>query len=277
MKIVETITEMKSVRKGLPGTVGFVPTMGYLHEGHLTLVRRSREADDFTVVSIFVNPTQFGPNEDFDRYPRDYPRDLEMLEKEGTDFVFMPSVKEMYPPESSTRVEVLKVTDRLEGAIRPGHFRGVATVVNKLFNIVSPDKAFFGQKDAQQVVVIQKMAADLDMNLEVVAVPTVREPDGLAMSSRNVYLSPEERRQSTVIYQSLMLAQKLWEEGERDSARIRHEMAELIQNKSLGKIEYIDIADAGTLEELKTAISPALISLAVKFGNTRLIDNIVLK
>ncbi|MCR4394819.1 MAG: pantoate--beta-alanine ligase, partial [Dehalococcoidales bacterium] len=199
MKIFETIAELKQYRYNLKGTVGFVPTMGYLHEGHLSLVRRSRSENDYTVVSIFVNPTQFGPNEDFDRYPRDYPRDFALLEKENVDCVFLPPVKEMYPEGYSTWVDVYKVTERLEGAIRPGHFRGVATVVTKLFNIVQPDRAYFGQKDAQQCVVIKKMVADLNMNLEIVICPTVREPDGLAMSSRNVYLSPEERQQAPVL------------------------------------------------------------------------------
>jgi len=277
MKVIDTVAEMQKIRRELKGTVGFVPTMGYLHEGHLTLVRRSREKNDFTIVSIFVNPTQFGPSEDFDRYPRDYPRDFGLLEKEHTDYVFLPTPKEMYPEGYNTWVEVHQVTDRLEGAIRPGHFRGVATVVNKLFNIVQPTRAYFGQKDAQQCVVIRKMVRDLNMNLEMIVVPTVREPDGLAMSSRNVYLSPEERQQAPVLYKALSTAHVMWAEGERDSAKIRQAMVDLIRQKPLGKIEYISIANVWTLQELEKAEPPVVISMAVKFGKTRLIDNILLE
>jgi pantoate--beta-alanine ligase len=277
MKIIETIAEMKSIRHSLKGSVGFVPTMGYLHEGHMTLVRRSRQANDYTVCSIFVNPTQFGPNEDFDRYPRDYPRDFAMLEKEKCDFVFLPTPKEMYPEGFNTWVEVNKVTDRLEGAVRPGHFKGVATVVTKLFNIVAPTRAYFGQKDAQQCVVVKKMVIDLSMNLEMIIVPTIREPDGLAMSSRNVYLSPEERQQAPVLYKALSTAHVMWAEGEKNAEKLRTAMIELIKQKPLGKIEYISIADALTLRELEKAEAPAIISLAVKFGKTRLIDNILLE
>lgn len=277
MQIIETVAEMQKVRRSLQGSVGFVPTMGYLHEGHLTLVRRSREANDHTIVSVFVNPTQFGPSEDFARYPRDYPRDFAMLEKEKTDFVYLPTPAQMYPEGYNTWVEVYKVTDRLEGAIRPGHFRGVATVVNKLFNIVQPTRAYFGQKDAQQCVVIWKMVIDLNMNLEMIIVPTVREADGLAMSSRNVYLSSDERQQAPVLNQSLVLAKQIWSAGEHDSAKIRTAMVDLIKQAPLGKIEYISIADALTLRELEKAESPAVISMAVKFGKTRLIDNILLE
>ena len=277
MQIIETVAEMQKVRRSLQGSVGFVPTMGYLHEGHLTLVRRSREANDHTIVSIFVNPTQFGPSEDFARYPRDYPRDFVMLEKEKTDFVYLPTPAQMYPEGYDTWVEVYKVTDRLEGAIRPGHFRGVATVVNKLFNIVQPTRAYFGQKDAQQCVVIWKMVIDLNMNLEMIIVPTVREADGLAMSSRNVYLSSDERQQAPVLNRSLVLAKQIWSAGEHDSAKIRTAMVDLIKQAPLGKIEYISIADALTLRELEKAESPAVISMAVKFGKTRLIDNILLE
>jgi pantoate--beta-alanine ligase len=277
MHIIETVAEMKKVRGGLKGTLGFVPTMGYLHEGHISLVKRSREANDFTAASIFVNPTQFGPNEDFDRYPRDYPRDFRLLEKAGTDFVFLPTPQNMYPEGYKTWVEVHQVTDRLEGAIRPGHFRGVATVVNKLFNIVQPTRAYFGQKDAQQCVVIKKMVQDLDMNLEVVICPTIREADGLAMSSRNVYLSPEERAQAPVLYKALSTAHVMWAEGERDANVLRQAMVDLIRQKPLGKIEYISIADAFSLQEMEKANPPAVISMAVKFGRTRLIDNLLLE
>ncbi len=277
MQIIETVAEMQKVRHSLEGSVGFVPTMGYLHEGHLALVRSSREANTHTIVSIFVNPVQFGPNEDFERYPRDYPRDFAMLEKEKTDFVYLPVPAQMYPEGYNTWVDVYKVTDRLEGAIRPGHFRGVATVVNKLFNIVQPTRAYFGQKDAQQCIVIKKMVTDLNMNLEMIVVPTVREVDGLAMSSRNVYLSPDERCQAPALFQSLTLAKNMWSVGEHDSAKIRTAMLNLIKRAPLGKIEYISIADALTLRELETAQAPAVISIAVKFGKTRLIDNILLE
>jgi pantoate--beta-alanine ligase len=277
MKIIETIAEMKAVRRSLKGSVGFVPTMGYLHEGHLTLARRSRKENDVSVASIFVNPTQFGPNEDFDRYPRDYPRDFGLLEKEKCDFVFLPKPTEMYPEGYNTWIDVFKVTDRLEGAIRPGHFRGVATVVTKLFNIVEPARTYFGQKDVQQCIVVKKMIADLNMNLEMIIVPTVREHDGLAMSSRNVYLSPEERQQAPVLYKALSTAHVMWSEGERNAEKLRLAMIDLIKQKPLGKIEYISIANALTLRELEKADSPAVISLAVKFGKTRLIDNILLQ
>ncbi len=277
MKVVESIYDMERVRQNLATPVGFVPTMGYLHEGHITLVKRAKAESSSVVVSIFVNPTQFGPAEDFEKYPRDVKRDLAMLEKAKTDVVFMPSTASMYPPAYHTWVDVAKITERLEGAIRPGHFRGVATVVAKLFNIVEPHKAFFGQKDAQQLLVIKKMVTDLNMNLEVVAVPTVRETDGLAMSSRNVYLNPEQRKQATALYQALSTAQQLWSQGEKNSENIRQQMVAIIKKQPLANIEYISIASADTLEELQTATPPALVSLAVRFGNTRLIDNVVLK
>ena len=276
MKVIEKIDALKRLRQQLAEPVGFVPTMGYFHEGHLALVRQARAENPSVVVSIFVNPTQFGPQEDFNSYPRDPQRDLALLEKEQVDIVFMPSVAEMYPPQFSSWVEVGKVTERLEGASRPGHFRGVTTVVAKLFNIVQPTKAYFGQKDAQQLVVIKKMVADLNMNLEIVAVPTVREPDGLAMSSRNTYLNPQERKSATVLYQALGLAQKLFSQGEKDAERLRQEMTALIQKQPLADIDYISIADVETLDELNTVKSPSLVSLAVKIGKTRLIDNIVL-
>ena len=277
MKIVKTISEMKAARHSLKGNVGFVPTMGYLHEGHLSLIRLSHQNNEYTIASIFVNPTQFGPNEDFERYPRDYPRDFALLEKEKCDFVFLPEPREMYPEGYNTWIEVNQVTDRLEGAVRPGHFRGVATVVAKLFNIVEPDRSYFGQKDAQQCVVIKKMIIDLNMNLEMIIVPTVREPDGLAMSSRNVYLSPEERLQAPVLYKALSIAHVMWAEGERDANLLRSAIINIIKQKQLGEIDYISIADAVTLKELEKTDPPAVISLAVKFGKTRLIDNILLE
>jgi pantoate--beta-alanine ligase len=241
------------------------------------LARRARAENSHVIVSIFVNPTQFGPKEDYASYPRDTERDLAMLKIEKVGIVFMPSAEEMYPPRYSTWVDVKKVTERLEGAVRPSHFRGVATVVAKLFNIVEPTRAYFGQKDAQQLVVIKKMAADLNMNLEVIAVPTVREPDGLAMSSRNVYLDSEERKSALVLYKALTLAQKLWDKGQRNADIIRKEMTALIQSEPrAAKIDYVSIADAETLEELGNIDRPAVVSLAVKIGKPRLIDNIIL-
>jgi pantoate--beta-alanine ligase len=275
MRIAATIAEFSKLRMKLTGPVGFVPTMGYLHEGHLSLVRQARAENPSVVASIFVNPTQFGPKEDFARYPRDPERDLALLEKEGTDIVFMPSAEEMYPPGFNSWVDVGGLTEKLEGAARPGHFRGVATVVAKLFNIVRPDRAYFGQKDAQQLLVIKKMAKDLDMGIEIIAAPTVREPDGLAMSSRNTYLSAEERKQAAVLYQSLKLAQKLYAGGEKDAGAIKEQMTALIGKQPLADIEYISIADSETLDELDKIRSTALVSMAVRFGKTRLIDNVV--
>jgi pantoate--beta-alanine ligase len=277
MQIAKSITEMKAARMKSPGSMGFVPTMGYLHEGHLSLVRQARAENSAVVVSIFVNPTQFGPTEDFKAYPRDTERDLSMLQKEKTDIVFMPSPEEMYPDRFNSWVDVEKVTDRLEGSHRPGHFRGVATVVAKLFNIVEPTRAYFGQKDAQQVLVIKKMVSDLNMNLQVIVSPTVREGDGLAMSSRNVYLNPQERQAATILFKALTLAQNSFKKGERNAETMRQQMTSLISQEPLAKIAYVSIADAETMEELAEIDGPALASLAVRFGKTRLIDNVVLK
>ncbi len=268
---------MKALRIKSLGSVGFVPTMGYLHDGHLALVKQARAENSIVVVSIFVNPTQFGPAEDFKTYPRNTERDLAMLRKERTDIVFMPAAEEMYPEGFNSWVDVEKVTDRLEGNCRPGHFKGVATVVAKLFNIVEPTRAYFGQKDAQQALVIKKMVADLNMNLEVIVAPTVRESDGLAMSSRNVYLNPQERQSATILFKALTLAQNLWGRGERNAEHIRQEMTFIISKEPLAKIEYVSIADAKTLEELTEIDKPALASLAVKVGKTRLIDNMLLE
>jgi pantoate--beta-alanine ligase len=268
---------MKQTRLILPGPVGFVPTMGYLHEGHLFLVRQAMETNKSSVVSIFVNPTQFGPQEDFTRYPRDPERDLALLQKEKVDVVFMPEPAEIYPSGFNSWIEVGGVSEPLEGAARPGHFRGVATVVAKLFNIVEPNYTYFGQKDAQQTVVIKKMVTDLNMNLKVVVVPTVRESDGLAMSSRNIYLSVEERKQAPVLFRSLQLAEQLYREGEKSAGTIRRQMTGLIQQQSLARIEYISIADAVTLQELETILNTAVLSMVVWFGKTRLLDNVVLE
>jgi pantoate--beta-alanine ligase len=276
MEVIATIKDMKRLRQQIARPVGFVPTMGFLHEGHLSLVRQARLDNQSVVVSIFVNPTQFGPQEDFSRYPRDTERDLALLEKEGTDIVFMPLVAEMYAPGFNSWVEVAGVSGLLEGASRPGHFRGVTTVVAKLFNIVQPTKAYFGQKDAQQATVIKKMVTDLDMNQEVIILPTVREPGGLAMSSRNTYLNFQERRAALALYEALSLAQQLWVRGERNAERIRQEMLTIIQKQPLANIDYISVADAETLDEIDNVSSPTLISLAVRIGKTRLIDNVLL-
>ena len=276
MKVIETIAEMRQIRKQLAEPVGFVPTMGYLHEGHLFLVRQTRADNPSVIVSIFVNPSQFGPQEDFKNYPRDTDRDLAMLEKENTDIVFMPSVDEMYPPGFDSWVEVGNITKKLEGASRPGHFRGVATVVASLFNIVQPNRAYFGQKDAQQVMVINKLVADLDMNVKIVTLPTLREADGLAMSSRNSYLDSEQRQAATILYEALQLAKRLYDTGERDAEQIRQKIEAHIHKQPLVNIEYISLTDTGTLDEFKRIEPPALVSLAVRIGNTRLIDNIVL-
>jgi pantoate--beta-alanine ligase len=277
MQVVGPIFEIRALRQKLSGTVGFVPTMGYLHEGHLALVKQARIENSTVIVSIYVNPTQFGPREDFGAYPRDLNRDLEMLRGGGVDIVFVPADEEMYPPEFSSWVDVEKVTERLEGASRQGHFRGVATVVAKLFNIVQPSRAYFGQKDAQQVVVIKRVVADLNMGVEVVVVPTVREGDGLAMSSRNIYLSSKERQAATILFKALSLAVQLWRGGEKDAGKIRHELTALIQKEPLAQIDYVSIADAETLEELNLIDRPAVASLAVRIGKTRLIDNIPLE
>jgi len=277
MRVLKTIAEIRELRQQLTGSVGFVPTMGYFHEGHLTLVKRARSENSTVVVSIFVNPTQFGPSEDLTAYPRDLTRDLKLLEKEEADIVFVPLDEEIYPPGFSSWVDVEKVTKHLEGASRQGHFRGVTTVVAKLFNIVQPTKAYFGQKDAQQAVVIKRMVADLNMNVEIVVVPTVRERDGLAMSSRNSYLTSEERQAAAVLFKSLSLARQLWQGGEKDADKIRQQMTSLIRKEPLAKVDYVSIAVADTLEELKLIDRPALASLAVRIGKTRLIDNTVLE
>ena len=228
------------------------------------------------MVSIFVNPAQFGPKEDFDKYPRDERRDIDMLEKAGVDIVFIPTAQEMYPSGFNTWVEVKGISERLEGSVRAGHFRGVATVCNKLFNIVRPDRAYFGQKDAQQILVIKKMAAELAMNLEIIAAPTLREADGLAMSSRNTYLKPRERQAATVLYHALLKAREMRQAGECDTETIREAMTAVLQAEPLAKIEYVSIADTVSLKELEQIRSKALVSLAVRVGKTRLIDNIVL-
>jgi len=278
MQVVTTVAEMRRLRAQMTGGVGLVPTMGYLHEGHLSLVRRARAENEHVVASIFVNPTQFGPQEDYQRYPRDPERDLRLLEQEGTDVVFMPSVEEMYPQGFDAWVEVSEsLTGRLEGASRSGHFRGVTTVVARLFEIVQAQRAYFGQKDGQQLAVIRKMVADLNMGVEVVAVPTVREPDGLAMSSRNSYLAPQERRAAAVLWRSLSRARQLFDSGERRAEVIRGEMRDVLASEPLARVEYVSVADAETLAELETIQDrAAMVSLAVRIGGTRLIDNVII-
>ena len=277
MEVVSTIAEFREARRALRGTLGFVPTMGYLHVGHISLVRRARAENDHVAASIYVNPLQFGPREDLASYPRDLPRDLAMLKEAGVDLVFTPTGEEMYPKGFDTVVEVGGVTATLEGALRPGHFKGVATVVTKLFNLVQPDRAYFGQKDAQQCAVIQKMADDLNMPLEVVICPTVRQPDGLAMSSRNTYLSEAERLAAPVIYRALSAAKQRYETGERDAEALRRLVRDLIATEPLfTSVDYVSVADAETLQELDRVDAPALLSLAARLGRTRLIDNILL-
>jgi pantoate--beta-alanine ligase len=276
MQVARSIAGMKKLRRECTGSVGLVPTMGYLHEGHLQLAMQAKSENAVAIATIFVNPTQFGPGEDFKSYPRDLDRDLSLLEKVSTDIVFVPPDQEMYPADYDTRVEVSGITAKLEGKSRPTHFQGVTTVCNKLFNIIQPDRAYFGQKDAQQVIVIQKMISDLNMNLEVIVCPTVRESDGLAMSSRNTYLTKEERISAVVLYKSLCSAKDMYDNGERDAAKIRQAMRDLISGEPAAKIDYISIADASTLDEEDIIGGKALVSLAVRIGKPRLIDNIFL-
>ena len=276
MQVAATVLEMRALRRAMDGAVGLVPTMGFLHEGHLSLVRAARERDERVVVSIFVNPTQFGPNEDFERYPRDQERDLALLRQERVDVVFLPSVAEIYPDGASTFVEVEDVTEMLEGSHRPGHFRGVATVVAKLLNIVRPDHAYFARKDAQQLVVVRRMVHDLRLDLEIVPVPTVRESDGLAMSSRNVLLSPAERESALVLSRALRRVEELFADGERDGDRLREAMRGVIAQEPLARVDYVSVADAETLREVALAEGPVLASLAVGIGAVRLIDNVTL-
>ena len=276
MKVYNEIAEVRKWRRKLSGSLGFVPTMGYLHEGHVELVRRAKAENKHTAASIFVNPTQFGPQEDFATYPRDPDRDQRLLKDEKVDALFIPDVDDLYPEGYKTWVDIENITEPLEGAHRPGHFRGVATIVAKLFNIIEPTRAYFGQKDAQQLAVIKKMVTDLDMNIHVVAVPTIRELDGLAMSSRNVYLDPDERESAVVLYKALITALHLWEKGERSADKIRSAMTSLIEAEPSATIDYVSVADAETLEELKDIEGPVLVSMAVNIGKTRLIDNITL-
>ena len=277
MMIVSTLEELTTALALLEHPLGLVPTMGYLHEGHLSLAGRAREDCKSVAVSIFVNPTQFGPNEDLSKYPRDLKRDLSMLEAVGVDLVWTPAPETMYPPGFQTWVEVREVSQGLEGAQRPGHFRGVSTVVAKLFNAVRPEKAYFGQKDAQQAAVIRRMTADLNFPIQIVVCPIIRELDGLAMSSRNVYLDDAQRRAATVLYRALSDAKGAYDDGERDAGRLRDLMKQTITSEPLARLQYVSCADYHTLQELDTVTGQALLSMAVFFGKTRLIDNVILE
>jgi pantoate--beta-alanine ligase len=275
MQVLSSIADVRKARATF-GALGFVPTMGFLHEGHLSLVERAKAECGAVAVSIFVNPTQFAPHEDLGRYPRDMPRDLALLQAAGVDFVFTPEPAEIYPAGFETSINVGPVTTVLEGAIRPGHFAGVATVVTKLFNIVQPSRAYFGQKDAQQCVVIWRMVRDLDMPLDVVIGPTVRDPDGLAMSSRNTYLTTEERAVAPAIYRALNAARDARQTGETLASKLRELITATLNETKAFEIDYVSVADADSLVELDTVNGPALISLAARLGKTRLIDNIIL-
>jgi pantoate--beta-alanine ligase len=273
LRVLRTRAELRDALAAAPRPVGLVPTMGWLHEGHRALMRGARGESATTVVTIFVNPRQFNVAADFTRYPRSEARDLEICAAEGVDLVFAPDVDEVYPPGFDSVVTVGSVAQPLEGAARPGHFDGVATVVAILFNLVRADRAYFGQKDAQQVMVIRRMALDLAIPTEVVACPTIREPDGLALSSRNVHLTPEERSAAPVLYRALLAARDRWAAGERSGDALRAAMRSVLDAEPLADVEYVSVADGSTLAELARVDGPALLSLAVRFGTTRLIDN----
>lgn len=274
--IATTISQARARRREFDGTWGLVPTMGALHAGHLSLVQRARAENDRVAVSIFVNPAQFAAGGDFDKYPRALERDLELLALYSVDLAFVPSNAEMYPPGFQTYVTVEEITKPLEGAMRPGHFRGVATVVTKLFNITQPDRAYFGQKDAQQVAVIRQMTRDLDLPVEIVVGETLRETDGLAMSSRNAYLSVQERAAAPVLYRALCAAREAFLRGERNGDTLRAVMREALSQEPRAFVEYVSAADPLTLQELNTLQNHVLLSLAVRIGTTRLIDNFLL-
>jgi pantoate--beta-alanine ligase len=273
VKVLHTRSELHAALHDVPRPIGLVPTMGWLHEGHRSLIRRARASDATTVVTIFVNPRQFDDAADYTRYPRSEARDLAICAEEGVDLVFSPSVAEVYPPGFDTSVRVGVIAEPLEGAARPGHFTGVATVVAVLFGLVRAEHAYFGQKDAQQVMVIRRLALDLAIGTEVVACPTVREPDGLALSSRNVHLTPDQRAAAPVIHRALSTGRDAWAAGERSADRIRSAVSDVLATEPLAAVEYVSVADAGDLHELGTIDRPALLSAAVRLGSTRLIDN----
>ncbi|AGB40153.1 pantoate--beta-alanine ligase [Halobacteroides halobius DSM 5150] len=280
MEIYTTISEIKEFiksKKLVGEKIGFVPTMGYLHQGHLSLMKEARQDNDIVIASIFVNPTQFGPDEDYDEYPRDLDRDAELAAEVGVDAVFAPEADEIYDSGAATTIQVEGLTDKLCGACRPGHFTGVCIIVSKLFNIIAPDHAYFGQKDAQQVLVIKRMVKDLNFDLEIVIVPIVREEDGLAISSRNKYLNQEERTAATVLYNSLELARELIEQGENKAKVVENKMVEMIKEEPLAKIDYVEVVKQETLESVTKIKDKILIALAVYIGGTRLIDNVMLE
>ncbi|MGA2745346.1 MAG: pantoate--beta-alanine ligase [Candidatus Sulfotelmatobacter sp.] len=279
MQIFTTMQEMRSASRAIRragGRLGFVPTMGALHEGHLSLVRAARAGADVVAASIFVNPTQFGPSEDLAKYPRSFERDCEMLEREGAQLLFAPSVEEMYPTDAVTWVTVEGLSEKLDGRSRPGHFRGVATVVAKLFHVVEPDSAFFGQKDAAQVAIVRRMVRDLNLAVEIVVCPIVREADGLAMSSRNAYLDGEQRKRALVLHHSLLRVQRLVNAGERDARRLASAGREEFAGENSVRLDYFEIVDPETLDPVEDVSGGALVAVAAFVGDTRLIDNILL-
>lgn len=275
MIVASDRADLRTARARLPGPLGLVPTMGFLHEGHLSLVRRAKNECASVAVSIFVNPSQFGPNEDLAAYPRDLPRDLRLLEVEGVDLVWTPQAEALYPAGYQTWVTVDDVSRPLEGERRPGHFRGVATVVSKLFHAFAPQRAYFGQKDAQQTVVVRRMAADLDFDVEIVVCPTVREADGLAMSSRNAYLTPDDRRAAPVLFRALQAASAAFAAGQHDADGLRRVLRETLDQEPRANTQYVSVADPETLDELGGEVRRALVSMAVFVGKTRLIDNVL--
>lgn len=276
MKVVSSFQHLQQEREKLTDPLGFVPTMGFLHEGHLSLVRQAGLQCRSVAVSIFVNPTQFGENEDLSAYPRDLERDMEMLKKEGVDLVWTPTAAEMYPANYQTWVEVEGITELLEGVYRPGHFKGVTTVVAKLFNAVQPERAYFGQKDAQQAMVVKKMARELSYPMEIVVCPIVREADGLAMSSRNTYLNPDERQAATVLYRAISAVETAFESGTTDAGSLREVALDLLEAEPLAKVQYVSLAHPDTFAELEGMVERGLLSMAVHLGKTRLIDNVLL-
>ena len=276
MELLTTVSDMVAARDQAQRPLGLLPTMGFLHDGHMVVVDQALRENTTVVVSIFVNPTQFGPAEDFAAYPRDMERDLGLLKERGVHMVFAPPVEEMYPDGYSTYLDVQGITDRLEGKRRPSHFTGVATVVTKLFTIVRPDRSYWGQKDGQQVAVIKRMNRDLNLGVDIVVVPTVREPDGLAMSSRNAYLTEEARRAAPVLYRALSHVRDLWERGQRDAETLRQEMVRMIGAEPLARLDYASVSDSVTLEELATVDGQAMVSVAAWFGKARLIDNLLI-
>ncbi len=279
MRIVSTTKEMNSISDEIRkqgGSIALVPTMGYFHEGHLRLMREGRKRGDVLVVSLFVNPTQFGEDEDYGTYPRDFSRDKELAEGVGVDILFVPSIEEMYPEDYQTFVEVERLTETMEGEFRPGHFRGVTTVVAKLFNIVKPHSAIFGEKDFQQLVVIRRMAEDLNMGIEVIGIPTVREGDGLAMSSRNSYLTMNQRKAALSLNRSLREAAQLFRSGERNPRRIIEAVKRVVESEGMVTLQYVEIRDAETLEEIEIIEGRVVIACAMKVGKVRLIDNVIL-